>query len=161
MTHLSLRLKCVFGLLTVKRRVLPVPYWRVVAPTPGVVPFRVRGTSIMWLCFMASSPMRAVYASPGRGSSPPAGSRFASPASHRAVGFHALMGYGLPVPFLVIALGMVGTCPQSVDGQGNRPVNSLHADLAYGPRASVCVRKILTDWSCPDCGSEAVSCVSF
>ena len=69
---------------------------------------------------------------------PPAGLRFASPASHRAVGFHALMGYGLPVPFLVEALGMVGTAvsprhlalPTTVDGQGNRPV--LHADLPTG-----------------------------
>ena len=50
------------------------------------------------------------------------------------------MGYGLPVPFLVEALGMVGTAvsprhlalPTTVDGQGNRPVNSLHADLPTG-----------------------------
>ena len=63
----------------------------------------------MWLCLMASSPMRAVVRLAWERVFPPAGLRFASPASHRAVGFHALMGYGLPVPFLVIALGMVGT----------------------------------------------------
>ena len=104
----------------------------------------------MWLCFMASSPMRAVVRLAWERVFPPSWVRFASPASHRAVGYHALMGYGLPVPFLVVALGMVGTAvsprhlalPTIVDGQGNRPVNSLHADLAYGPRASVGRRKI-------------------